>query len=895
MAILDHKQIDSNSGFKKTINEGSLEMILDNLQVTQYRFPTKSTVRELCNNAIDSNIEKRHAIEILTNKAKEEDYYIRREGDMYKDSNFNPAYYNLECLSPCDKVYVTYVNTYNRQERDYFTVRDNGVGLGDHRLFGYTSLSYSTKRNSTKTTGKFGIGAKAPLSTGCDSFIMESVHNNRRFRLEIYVSKIDSLIPRWAEDGTENEFIEFENGFKCYYEKTEHTNYVEVKVPVKKHKKHEFIDAVKSQMLYRGDYIIFNEKFEDEYGKWREQSINFAAKIIYEDDNIVLSDNPFYSKPHIIINKTCYGFIDFQELELENKNGNIGIVIDPAKVDISQSREDVQWSTRTKEEITRKYELVVKTTENFIQEAIQGKTFFEWLKVIHAIKRKTGNVNPLISRLSNLIDIKTIDVSYSKNVDYLDVFKDNLSKRFKFIMYAPAYDSKKRKEVPTKMDVKGHGEFVDCNQFSIKTTITSRLVSKYLAYTHKRFILMEYKHPHDVLDPIMIAYWRSEATKEETLKALDGVKPEDLIDPTTTLNINAQEYRDTLLKGCRIDLDVMEVYKTLPGANVLYDQIAVPEGFKIPDETSEEGEDDDTLGDINAEQAKIAARENYKAIQAARRAAGKIVVATPNINYSTSKRTFSSFELLASDLNEDNTYLFGFKEDEPYLNFLAQTKYYYKDGPDTELFGIRGVHKIVRIAKNNYKYFADNQMNIKDFLIVNENGKIKTNPITQQWLRGYILSCYLPRISCLESINPISEELFADYLSIQQEYEKYPYAPLLTQLAELNFLMKCADMQMRFIEKDRDEHNFIITKDSLEEHFGKDCDLIANIKEIEVVPFDFIYKLEKLYKFVQTMPLIDPILRGMEGRQTPEYEKAVKEYIEQNADKLELEYEGINK
>lgn len=162
MAILEHNQVDSNTGFKKTINEGSLEMILDNLQITQYRFPTKSTVRELCNNAIDSNIEKRHAIQILTNQAKEEDYYIRREGDLYQDSNFNPTYYNLACLSESDKVLVTYLNTYNRQARDYFVVRDNGVGLGDGRLFGYTSLSYSTKRNSTKTTGKFGIDIRSP-------------------------------------------------------------------------------------------------------------------------------------------------------------------------------------------------------------------------------------------------------------------------------------------------------------------------------------------------------------------------------------------------------------------------------------------------------------------------------------------------------------------------------------------------------------------------------------------------------------------------------------------------------------------------------------------------------------------------------------------------------------
>ena len=93
------KPIQGSAGIAKKINKGAEKMVFDILQSTQYSMPIQSTVRELVTNACDSQREKEIAIEILTGKKKEEDYYIARDGEQYNDSNFKRDYYNIQHLN----------------------------------------------------------------------------------------------------------------------------------------------------------------------------------------------------------------------------------------------------------------------------------------------------------------------------------------------------------------------------------------------------------------------------------------------------------------------------------------------------------------------------------------------------------------------------------------------------------------------------------------------------------------------------------------------------------------------------------------------------------------------------------------------------------------------------
>jgi hypothetical protein len=72
MAI-HNEQIREVQGFAKEIEASALGMILDNLQVSQYQYPQKSTVRELVSNSLDAIKEKQIALSILQGKEKVED------------------------------------------------------------------------------------------------------------------------------------------------------------------------------------------------------------------------------------------------------------------------------------------------------------------------------------------------------------------------------------------------------------------------------------------------------------------------------------------------------------------------------------------------------------------------------------------------------------------------------------------------------------------------------------------------------------------------------------------------------------------------------------------------------------------------------------------------------
>ena len=108
MAIVDSKEI-SGSGFKKTIDEDSMEMILDMTQVSQYQKPHHSAVRETVSNAVDSVIERNLAKNIITGKETLEDHYDTSKSDgQYKGSTFDPSYYDVKKFSTKQNVLIEY-------------------------------------------------------------------------------------------------------------------------------------------------------------------------------------------------------------------------------------------------------------------------------------------------------------------------------------------------------------------------------------------------------------------------------------------------------------------------------------------------------------------------------------------------------------------------------------------------------------------------------------------------------------------------------------------------------------------------------------------------------------------------------------------------------------------
>lgn len=410
MAIYNTVTEQLQKGFTKKVSDSGFNMVFDTLQRYQYSYPIKSTVRELLSNAIDSVLERNRAWLIIQGKSKKEDYFVEREGELYEDSKFTPGYYNLKWLSNIDTVEISY-HINNELAKDYVVIKDYGVGLGGTRLEHYFELGFSTKRLNKFSLGKWGIGAKSPLSVGVDMYTMESRYNGKLFRFNIYSRDVYSIIPQFnLETGKENSFVLFAEGteheYKVYYEDTTEFNGVTVTIEAKKHHKEQYIDAVKSQMLYFPSVQLSVVEGNT------STIIPHYAKILYEDDFIVLSDNNYYSAPHLLLNRVNYGLIDWNELELENKRGNIGIKVSPEDVDVSPSRESVLWSELTKEKVKKRFDDVVMVATKMIQEELKEPDIIKWMKKSYEVSAHYTNRTDILGRLANIVDLTRVNPAF---------------------------------------------------------------------------------------------------------------------------------------------------------------------------------------------------------------------------------------------------------------------------------------------------------------------------------------------------------------------------------------------------------------------------------------------------------------------------------------------------
>lgn len=412
------------SGFDKEIDQSALSMIFDNLQVFQYQYPERSTVRELVSNALDSVKERQIAQAILSGQAKEEDYYLRREEAVYKASNFNSGYYDLEYLSNEDYVSIDYYEG-AESERDRIEIIDMGVGLGGDRLKGYFKIGYSSKRNTKFALGKFGIGAKSALSTGVDCYYVESRYNGLLTKWNVYSAKINSLVPKFnLEKGTPNVPLSFD-GVEVYAE--QHTdpmnsliwygdasrkpcNYTKIVIQVKKHKKQAYLDAVKSQLMYFNNVRLRLHTSEG------MQEIPTKAQIVFENEQLVIAKNTIYNKPHIILNGVNYGLIDFKELELEDKHGNVGIKVPAEGVVVNPSRESVIWNDKTRETILKSFEDAVEAASSIVRDRLKTEDYWDWQRTLEQAKGRiynTENDNDALGVLSRIIDVEKVDFSFN--------------------------------------------------------------------------------------------------------------------------------------------------------------------------------------------------------------------------------------------------------------------------------------------------------------------------------------------------------------------------------------------------------------------------------------------------------------------------------------------------
>ena len=426
MALLDEKQM-FGSGIVKELEESAISLVLQNLQQDQYQYPEKSFIREIVSNCVDAIEEKKIAISILTGETTVEDHYSTVESDITRDSKFNPEYYNLDRLSSEDRIEITYVNRYS-SNRDRIIIEDTGVGLGGTRLQGFFKPAFSSKRLNKKALGKWGIGSKSGLSTGVESYQMTSRYNGKEYKFDIYNDRFFSTVSEINMDTYQTNPHELwkvkvytetgeviEKDLPIYYTETSEPNGVIISIDVKNpiRNKQKYIDAVKTQLNYFSDVKLFEvtEYSDETLGSPKE--IHFRTDILYKDEHLIIPKDNYYAVPHLVINNVVYGTIDFAEMEMDEKRGNIGIIADPSEIDVNQSRETVRYTEKTRNSIKKYLDNAINIAQNHINEELKSTKddFLKWIIACRNIKAKPSNVN-VFSRLSGLADLSKVEFTF---------------------------------------------------------------------------------------------------------------------------------------------------------------------------------------------------------------------------------------------------------------------------------------------------------------------------------------------------------------------------------------------------------------------------------------------------------------------------------------------------
>ena len=351
MATLE-QEIVENSGLIKEFDKDSNGLLLDIVQKDIYVKAIESSVRENFSNLFDAVKEKLIALSIIQGESKIEDHFVEDDRDEAKSSKFDIDYYNALHLAAMEnKVKITYTIG-DEEGKDYISFEDYGVGLSGERLVGYMKPGYSSKRLSIEMLGKYGLGSKSALANNIPFYVMETWYNGLYTKFMIYDDYYKCITPdenvssiTYIHGFREIDGIKTKATENVRWLNTDRKNGVKVTFEVKKHNRERFMSAVKLQLMYFKKDLIFkviNDALKT------ESFPDFAADILYETDLFLVSSNSLITVPHILINNVNYGIIDWPELGLNKKYGNIAVKGTTEDVDITASRESVKWTEKTR-------------------------------------------------------------------------------------------------------------------------------------------------------------------------------------------------------------------------------------------------------------------------------------------------------------------------------------------------------------------------------------------------------------------------------------------------------------------------------------------------------------------------------------------------------------------
>lgn len=943
MAIMNEDVIEmSSQTFDKTLDSNAIALLMGMAQRDQYSFPQKSAVREIASNAVDALNERNVAIAILTGKATVEDHYLPRTDGIYSDSVFDKEYYDLPWLSNLDQVHIIYRNN-GDLERDELMIRDFGVGLWGNRLRGYFNLGYSTKRNSRFALGKFGIGAKSALSTGVPFYTMTTRYNGRKTSFNVYMQTVEPITPKFnMVKGTENQSFQMQIGenrfMTVYYETTEESNGLDITLQVKKHHKNQYVDAVKSQLMYFKEVHFFEET--DNF----RTEVSVKAKILYEDDVMVISENSFHNKPHLLIDRVNYGNIEFTELELEDKRGNVGIKVKADNIAVNPSRERVIWDDKTKATIQEAFNAVVVSAGKRLQSQLDTTNFLRWLKSAYNISNRYSGTDPIIQAMASITDFSKIKLGFGPDKDLYST--SSLFDAISIVSIRSILKLKGNKRVYSmeRSSLSGSSMFrAGETPLVIRqmTTENTTRKNKYISRVLYAGGYLEFTMPRPVKDTDQLSdNWRVAGLRylpSGSFKELGdltdyfvykffSVKYRSDLDKKDRSKIEEQYdiARKRVAKLFNLIVDEMLKEKGL----VNYEEVEVPDDFRANEKEEEEDED------ITPVEEKL--RQERGDLAARRKAEGKILIHTlvegdgqrqymddvdGKLKYADANFIAMKLEVVPSEVDEWEVpeIYYCTQEDQEVLHTIAkltgfkntsapEARFLKKDSPNEYKKQYAGVttsgmdHYMTfspflrskeimafMISKEQVHNFKDYK-HVREFFMHVQNNTLSMSEVLVRWHTAKVIREHLHKLAFLKGFGNFNGALKTAFLTLQNYADLY-HAELnpgkygSRQVDELQQYLDNVQTFQLFVRDNSDDPVAIATmaKQMLNPAEGVE---IKDARCIEIGMYDNLMLLLDMSEVVATMLNAIPALTSNTSM-SPELEVEIRGYIQsKNADIL---------
>ena len=496
-----------------------------------------------------------------------------------------------------------------------------------------------------------------------------------------------------------------ENPYEAFYEETTEKNYTKIITGVKRHNRQRFVNAVKSQLLYfKGTEF----KYREESGY--ERNIDFLARVLHNSESILISDTRQFSRPHVVIVKergsdfgVTYGTIDFQELEMQQFFGSLGLkcpirvtaddpqtgekIVVSEGVTVNPSRESVIWDEYTRNYIQSVIAGAQDEAARLIEKELQEDDFFEWINKARTILSKASyGYQSALGILSNLVEMQKVKVRYHKD------------KSIKFyqtpsLMFPGITIKSVRKES------KGGGYYS-----SGKTVIERDEFTSWGHFNKEKLYLMDAER-HNPKKDLFISVTGNNPNGVQGFLSFKILSKDDVLEELTASQGSSQKTLFTpeqlKLEADKIIVKQQAILKYLSPALLSYESVVVPEDFGKELEQSEDQAD-----------AFVKAPEPTPA--ELRELNGEIVCYTFSLRYkgwvNNSELKLQKEEPKLKYLKEvSDVVVYGTQEDEENLKMLCNLYSTGQYGEDYFHLSDPRPIKVLRFSKRNLKHIKEKE------------------------------------------------------------------------------------------------------------------------------------------------------------------------------------------